>query len=231
MPARSLAFGLLLGLLASSATATPITWLYTGHIDPQHAGLAPILGVDLMDPVLFEVTVEPDTPDLHAASDISSVFEDSVLNSVLSIGRGFRLAGGRGFIQLANNASAGFDQFNLLSRLSGPIIVVNGRPMRPDAAQILMQDSTSRAFDSDAFPSRPPHPTEFDVQRLSLFYEDVANPGTGTAMIFSLDDARPGPDLAVIPEPSTIVLMLSALVAGGVRSYRRRSPRRHIRTE
>ena len=225
MPARSFALGLFLGLVASSATATPITWLYTGHIDPQHAGLAPILGVEPMDPVRLELTVEPDTPDLHAASDITSVFEDSVLNSVLSIGRGFRLTGGSGFIQLANNASAGFDQFNLLSRLSGPVVSVNGRSIRPDAVQILMQDSSRRALDSDAFPSRPPHPAEFDLQRSFLFYMDVDSPGTGTGISLIFDDARPGPGLAVITEPSTIALLLSGLVAAGVRSHRKRSTR------
>lgn len=224
MPARRLALGLLLGLVASSATATPITWLYTGHIDPENVSVAPILGVEPGDQVRWEVTVEPDTPDLHASSPITAHF-DAVLSSVLSIGTGFRLAGGPGFITLDNDAGAGFDQFNLVSRLSGPILVLRGRPMRPDAAQITMQDRSGRAFDSDAFPSQRPHPAEFDVVRFFLFYEDVDNPGTGAGIPFSLDEARPGPGDAVIPEPSTIALVLSGLVAAGVRSRRKRSTR------
>jgi hypothetical protein len=221
MLTRLAASAFLMGLVASApAAADPIVFTFEGRVTSGYVGLLDTLGIAVGESVQFSIVVAPTPADINNTT--IPYTQIAVLGSLLTIGD-YTMHGGPGRTQVFNGSaypSIGYDQFTAYSYWwDAPAFAFAGRSLLPNMAHLTLQDNWGAAFQSGAFPVTAPDPNAFGTQRLQLSYGWVDSPNSGVAVTIDLD--RSLTNAVDVPEPATLLLMLTGAIGLGSRCRRR----------
>lgn len=196
-------------LLAAPADAVPLTFSYEGIVSVASGPSG--FGDFLNELIRVDYTFESTTADSNASAN--GDYLGAVTSLSVTVGANLYSATSGNIIII--NAGTNPDQYivDVPTGLTGPS--VGGLPV--SRIEVILTDTTMTFFSSDALPIVQPDPSAFDQRSIQLQF----NLGDDPYGLIAAADVQISP--AVVPEPSTLVLLGAGLVAVGRRVRSRRT--------
>ena len=215
--------GLIIGLaillgMTSPTWAIPLTFSYEGHVNTIKGKAKHRPAFKALQGEVFRLayTFESTTSDILPTSPTAGLYSGAIIDYSLTLGSDI-YAGTTGTIVVDNQGFAfgtytAFDTFSI----AGPLL----HGFQATSFFALFDDFSRNTFLDDSLPLTQPDPRDFDLSFLQLEFQQPRTQDLITIIARNnIQMSADGNGGNVVPEPSTLLLLASGIIALGLWRY------------